>query len=102
MRTLGGARHLKRSVLLACRDALMIVPCGRSLYRAWRKRRSAPPMSMPLTRVRPPIDLASALVKIARWSLLDRIGNAVAAFLVGNENLGESTPHRAAYWRLLR
>ena len=79
--------NLKRSLLRACRDALMIVPCGRSLDRAWAETAECAAdehaaQKSPATA----LELASALVKIAR--MIPAGAHAavpVAAFLVGNE-----------------
>jgi hypothetical protein len=79
--------NLKRSLLRACRDVLMLVPCGRSLDRAWAEaaeqgadehaaRQSA------LTA----LNLASALVKVAK--MIPARGYAampLGVFLVGAE-----------------
>jgi Zn-dependent protease with chaperone function len=79
--------NLKRLVLRACRDALMIVPCGRSLDRAWAESAECAAdehaaQKSPATA----LDLASALVKIARMVPAgSHAAMPVAAFLVGNE-----------------
>lgn len=82
--------NLKRGLLRACRDALMILPSGRSLDRAWAETAEAaadehaaqasPTMAL---------DLASALVTIAR--MIPKGSHAelpLAAFLVGDETRG--------------
>jgi hypothetical protein len=79
--------NLKRSLLRACRDALMIVPCGRSLDRAWAETAECAAdehaaHKSPATA----LDLASALVKIAKMVPAgSHAAMPVAAFLVGNE-----------------
>jgi Zn-dependent protease with chaperone function len=79
--------NLKRSVLRACRDALMIVPCGRSLDRAWAETAECAAdehaaHKSPATA----LDLASALVKIAKMVPAgSHAAMPLAAFLVGNE-----------------
>ncbi|MEK6334418.1 MAG: M48 family metalloprotease [Acidobacteriota bacterium] len=80
--------NLKRSLLRACRDSLMIVPCGRSLDRAWAEMAECAAdenaaQKSPATA----LELASALVKIAR--MIPAGAHAaipVAVFLVGNED----------------
>jgi Zn-dependent protease with chaperone function len=79
--------NLKRLLLRACRDALMIVPCGRSLDRAWAE--TAECAADEHAAQRSPaiaLDLASALVKIAKMVPVGaHAALPVAAFLVGNE-----------------
>jgi Zn-dependent protease with chaperone function len=92
--------NLKRSLLRACRDALMMVPCGRSLDRAWAETAECAAdehaaQKSPATA----LDLASALVKIAK--MIPAGAHAavpVAAFLVGNE---ETRGVKARVGRLL-
>ncbi len=59
--------NLKRGLLRACRDALLIIPCGRSLDRAWAEAAegAADEFAARASRAAA-LDLASALVKIAR------------------------------------
>src|SRR6266516_1890697 len=59
--------NLKRGLLRACRDALLIVPCGRSLDLAWAEAAeiAADEYAAKAGRAAP-LDLAAALVKIAR------------------------------------
>jgi hypothetical protein len=79
--------NLKRTLLRACRDALMIVPCGRSLDRVWAETAECAAdehaaQKNPATA----LDLASALVKIAKMIPVGaHAAIPVAAFLVGNE-----------------
>jgi Zn-dependent protease with chaperone function len=79
--------NFKRSLLRACRDALMIVPCGRTLDRAWAEAaecaadehaaQQSPDVAL---------NLASALVKIAKMVPIGaRAAVPLAAFLVGAE-----------------
>lgn len=79
--------NLKRSLLRACRDALMIVPCGRSLDRAWAEAaESAADEHAAQQSVEAALSLASALVKIAKMVPVGaRAAVPVAAFLVGVE-----------------
>jgi len=79
--------NLKRLLLRACRDALMIVPCGRTLDRAWAEAAEcaadehAAQQSPELA-----LNLASALVKIAKMVPVGaRAAVPLAAFLVGAE-----------------
>lgn len=59
--------NLKRAVLRACHDALSIVPCGRSLDRAWAQAaEAAADEHAARAGRRAALDLAAALVKIAR------------------------------------
>src|SRR6266849_8140892 len=79
--------NLKRSLLRACRDALMIAPCCRSIDRAWAETAECAAdehaaHKSPATA----LDLASALVKIAKMVPAgSHAAMPVAAFLVGNE-----------------
>lgn len=59
--------NLKRALLRACRDALAIVPCGRSLDLAWADASESAADEYAARAGRSvALDLASALVKIAR------------------------------------
>jgi Zn-dependent protease with chaperone function len=59
--------NLKRSCLRACRDALTIVPCGRALDREWAEASEAAADEYAARGgAGVALDLASALVKIAR------------------------------------
>lgn len=79
--------NLKRSILRVCRDALMIVPCGRSLERAWAEAaESAADEHAARQSAESALNLASALVKIARMVPVGaHAAVPVAAFLVGVE-----------------
>jgi Zn-dependent protease with chaperone function len=79
--------NLKRSLLRACRDVLLLVPCGRSLDTEWAEAAEGAAdehaaRQSPLTA----LNLASALVKIAK--MIPGKGQAqlpVGVFLVGVE-----------------
>jgi Zn-dependent protease with chaperone function len=92
--------NLKRSLLRACRDMLMIVPCGRSLDRAWAETAECAAdehaaQKSPATA----LDLASALVKIAKMIPAGtHAAVPMAAFLVGNQ---ETRGVKARVGRLL-
>lgn len=59
--------NLKRAMLRACRDALTIVPCGRSLDHAWSESSEvAADEHAARAGSLAALDLAAALVKIAR------------------------------------
>ena len=79
--------NLKRSLLRACADALLMIPCGRSLDRAWvETSESAADEFAALESPAAAINLAAALVKVAKMVPKgSRAGVPVAAFLVGNE-----------------
>ncbi len=79
--------NLKRSLLRACGDALLMIPCGRSLDRAWADTsESAADEYAARTSSAAAVNMAAALVKVAR--MVPKGSHAVvpvAAFLVGNE-----------------
>jgi len=80
--------NLKRSLLRACGDALLIIPCGRSLDRAWAETsESAADEFAAQESSAAAVNLAAALVKVARMvpKGSKRAAVPVAAFLVGNE-----------------
>ena len=79
--------NLKRSLLRACGDALLMIPCGRSLDRAWADTsESAADEYAAQTSLPAAVNLAAALVKVARLVPKgSRAAVPVAAFLVGNE-----------------
>src|SRR5262249_56091405 len=59
--------NLKRAALRACRDALAIFPCGASLDRAWAEAsEAAADEHAARGESAVALDLASALIKIAR------------------------------------
>jgi len=79
--------NFKRSLLRACRDVLMIVPCGRTLDRAWAEAAecAADEHAAQLSS-ETALNLASALVKIAKMVPVGaRAAVPLAAFLVGVE-----------------
>ena len=92
--------NLKRSLLRACGDALLMIPCGRSLDRAWTETsESAADEYAARTSSAAAVNMASALVKVARMVPQgSRAAVPVAAFLVGNE---EDRGIRARVRRLL-
>ena len=79
--------NLKRSLLRACGDALLMIPCGRSIDRAWADTsESAADEYAAQTSSAAAVNLAAALVKVARMVPKgSRAAVPVAAFLVGNE-----------------
>jgi len=79
--------NLKRSTLRACRNALFIVPFGRSLDRAWADAAEAA-ADEHAASINPDsaLNLASALVKIAKMVPAGaRASVPLAAYLVGAE-----------------
>jgi len=59
--------NLKRGLIRACRDMLLIIPCGRGLDNAWKEASEGAADEYAAGRDRMVgLDLASALVKIAR------------------------------------
>ena len=89
--------NLKRTALRACRDALLIVPCGRLLDRAWSEASEAAADEFAARGgAHIALDLASALVKLARIVQPDAKPTMPAvAFLVG-EDVG------GVVWRVRR
>ena len=82
--------NLKRGLLRACRDALLIVPSGRSLDRAWSEAAEEAADESAARRAHDvALDLASALVKIAR-NIPNGARPAMPAgvFLIGEELAG--------------
>lgn len=79
--------NLKRSLLRACNDALLMIPCGRSLDRAWADTSESAADEYAAQRgTSAAVNLAGALVKVARMVPKGpRAVVPVAAFLVGNE-----------------
>src|ERR1700687_70686 len=82
--------NLKRVLLRACRDMLTIVPCGRSLDRAWTENaEAAADESAARHGSAVALNLASALIEIARMVPAGaRPTMPVAAFLLGDETDG--------------
>ena len=79
--------NLKRGLLQACRDALLIIPCGRLLDRSWSEAsEEAADENAARQGNGVALDLASALVKIARIIPLGaRPTMPAGVFLVGDE-----------------
>jgi Zn-dependent protease with chaperone function len=79
--------NLKRGLLQACRDALLIIPSGRSLDRAWSEAsEEAADENAARQGNGVALDLASALVKIARKIPQGaRPTMPVGVFLLGDE-----------------
>ncbi len=77
--------NLKRALVRACRDVLVIVPCGRSLDRAWAEAsEAAADERAARAGAVVALDLAAALVKIARIAPAGAKPTMPAgAFLVG-------------------
>jgi len=79
--------NLKRSLLRASRAALLIIPCGRSLDRAWGEASEAAADEYAAQQSSiVALNLASALVRIARLIPADeQVVMPSSAFLVGGE-----------------
>jgi len=79
--------NLKRGLLQACRDALLIIPCGRLLDRSWSEAsEEAADENAARQGNGVALDLASALVKIARIIPLGgRPTMPAGVFLLGDE-----------------
>ena len=79
--------NLKRSILRACRDVLMLVPFGRSLDRAWAQAAEAAADEHAARENRDrALNLASALVKIAKMvPVRQRAEVPLGAYLIGAE-----------------
>ena len=82
--------NLKRSLLRVCRDALMIVPCGRSIDRAWSENAEAAADEHAADRGSAvALNLASALIEIARMVPAGvRPSMPAGAFILGDETDG--------------
>jgi Zn-dependent protease with chaperone function len=84
--------NFKRSVMRVSRAALLLIPCGRSLDRAWSKAsESAADEHAAQESSLVALNLASALVRIARMIPAGQrqvIPPAVSAFLSGNDSPG--------------
>ena len=87
---LAAGDNFKRALLRACRDALMIVPCGRSLDRAWSESAEcAADEHAAQQSSETALNLASALIRIARMVPSGaRPEMPLAVFLVGEETRG--------------
>jgi Zn-dependent protease with chaperone function len=92
--------NLKRSLLRACRDALMLVPFGRSLDRAWAEAAEcAADEYAAKESAQTALNLASALVKVAKMIPVNgQPAVPLAVFLVG---AAESRGIKARVRRLL-
>jgi Zn-dependent protease with chaperone function len=92
--------NLKRSTLRVCRDALMMLPCGRSLDRAWAAAaESAADEYAVFQKTETALNLASALLKIARMVPTGaRADVPLGAYLVG---AGENSGVKARVRRLI-
>lgn len=92
--------NCKRSLLRASRDMLMMVPCGRSLDRAWAEAAECAADERAAGQsAETALNLAAALVKIAKMVPVGaRAAVPMAAFLVGVE---ESRGVKARVRRLL-
>jgi len=79
--------NLKRSMLRASRAALLIIPCGRSLDRAWGEAAEAAADEHAAQKSSTvALNLASALVRIARLiPAEERVALPSSAYLVGGE-----------------
>lgn len=79
--------NLRRTLIRACKDVLTIVPCGRSLDRAWAKNAEAAADETAATRGSAvALNLASALIEIARMVPAGgRPTMPITSFLLGNE-----------------
>jgi Zn-dependent protease with chaperone function len=79
--------NLRRTLIRACKDILTIVPCGRSLDRAWAENAEAAADESAATRGSAvALNLASALIEIARMVPAGgRPTMPIASFLLGNE-----------------
>jgi Zn-dependent protease with chaperone function len=82
--------NLKRVLIRTCRDLLTIVPCGRSLDRAWAESAEAAADESAANRGSAvALNLASALIEIARMVPAGaRPTMPVGAFLLGDETDG--------------
>lgn len=82
--------NLRRGLMRACHDVLVIVPCGRLLDRAWIEASEAAADEYAAGRgKRTALDLASALVKIARLIPVGiKPAMPAGVFLVGADEAG--------------
>ncbi len=82
--------NLKRGLMRACRDALVMIPCGRLLDQAWLEASEAAADEFAAGRGEQiALDLASALVKIARLIPAGiRPAMPASAFLLGTDEDG--------------
>jgi Zn-dependent protease with chaperone function len=82
--------NLRRGLMRACRDVLLMIPCGRLLDRAWVEASEAAADEYAAARGgKVALDLASALVKIARLVPVGvRPAMPAGAFLIGADEAG--------------
>jgi Zn-dependent protease with chaperone function len=82
--------NLKRTLIRACRDLLAIVPCGRSIDRAWSENAEAAADEHAADRGSAvALNLASALIEIARMVPAGaRPSMPAGAFFLGDETHG--------------
>jgi Zn-dependent protease with chaperone function len=82
--------NFKRALTRACRDLLMIVPCGRALDRAWKDYAEAAADEFAVRREgrKTALDLASALIKIARLAAVDAKPTLPAGAFLIEDNAG--------------
>jgi Zn-dependent protease with chaperone function len=82
--------NLKRALLRACRDVLMIAPCGRSLDRAWAENSEAAADEYAARNdSEGALELASALIKIARLAPAGvKLAIPAGALLIGENASG--------------
>lgn len=93
--------NLKRALLRACRDALTIVPCGRSLDREWAAASEAAADEFAARRgSEVALDLAATLVKIARLVPIGMRPSMPASALLIGEDAGGITARVQSLMRL--
>jgi Zn-dependent protease with chaperone function len=82
--------NLRRTLIRACRDILAIVPCGRSIDRAWSENAEAAADEYAAERGSAvALNLASALIEIARMVPAGaKPSMPAAAFILGDERNG--------------
>lgn len=82
--------NFKRTLIRACRDLLLIVPCGRSIDRAWADNAEAAADERAAQQNSDTaLNLASALIEIARMVPAGRRPRLpAAAFILGDETDG--------------
>lgn len=85
--------NLKRGLMRACRDSLLIIPSGRSLDAAWKAAsEQAADEHAAHNGAGAALELASSLVKIARMVPMGaHAAMPAGSFLMGAENGGEVT-----------
>ena len=85
--------NLMRGLMRACRDSLLIIPCGRSLDAAWKEAsEEAADEHAVRTGASAALDLASSLVKISRMIPAGKSASIPAgAFFVSRDDQGAVT-----------